>query len=193
MAKPMPWEWARSRVLPLLAGPCFDPPSAGLVRAQSQLGCAVEFRVAAGQGFVAVEDDTAERWECSPAQLLQTALANLRARLAPLGPRDVGGGAFSGRIIRRLTLPPRCAASTVLLPDELVRLFGTHDQVFAAPEQDVLVSFSIDVPQHVMADAIVDMEMAAPLPLMYDPFVLVDGQLIWQPSDDDRYAEEPDC
>ena len=191
MPRPAPWEWVRPRLVPLLAGPSFDPPGEGLVRAATSIGCAVEFGVDLGGVHARVDRQVAERWECTPEQLLAAALANLHRRLAKLTPADVSGGAFSGRMIQRLERPGGCAASIVLLPDHLIRLFGEHDQVFAAPSRSTLVSFPIEMPPSVLADAIVEMEMDEPLPLLYDPFVLLDGRLRWQPDDDEPgFAEQ---
>lgn len=184
MPKPAPWDWAKPRIIPLLAGPSFDLDGESVVRATAGPGCAVEFGLDLGGVFAKVDQLVAERWECTSGHLLEAGLANLRARLARLSPDQVGTGALSGRLIRRLTRPRGCAASAVLMPSELLRLFGSHDQVFAAPTQSLLVSFPIDTPEDVLADAVVDMEMNEPLPLLYDPFVLIDGRLHWQPDDD---------
>jgi hypothetical protein len=192
MPKPMPWDWARPRVIPLLSGPRFDDPGEGFVRAQAGPGCAVEFGVDLGGGaFVLVDQIVAERWECSAQQLLQVGLENLDARLSRLTPADVASGAFSGRMMRRLERPRRCAASVILLKDQLLRLFGSHDQVLAAPSQGMLVSFRIDTPPQVVATSVVELELEQPVPLLYEPFVLLDGMLHWQAEDDDEpgYAE----
>ena len=187
MPRPVPWEWARPRIAPLLAGPSFDGE---IVRTMAGPGCAVEFGIDLGGVFARVDTPVAERWECSPDQLLATGLANLRGRLARIGPADVATGSFSGRLVRRLTLPRHCAASIVLLTEELVRLFGEHDQVFGVPTREKLVSFRIDTPPRIIAQSIVEMEMNEPLPLLYEPFVLLDSRLHWQADDDDpRYAE----
>jgi hypothetical protein len=193
MPRPVPWDWARPRLVPLLAGPSLDEPGVGVVRATAGPGCAVEIGMDLGGAFAIVDEIVAERWECSPGQLLEAGLHNLRRRLAKVGPADAVGGAFSGRIIRQLELPGGCAASVALLPDELMRIFGDHDQVLAAISIARLVSFPIDTPVEVLADAVIDMEMGEPLPLLYDPFVLVDGRLVWQPPDDDEGQGYADC
>lgn len=186
MPRPAPWEWARPRLVPLLVGPCYDPPGEAIVRAQAGAGCAVEFGLDLGGVFATVDERVAERWECTADQLLVAAMANLESRVEKLTAGDVAGGAFSGRIIRRLTRPRGCAASLVLVSDHLKRLFGEHDQVFATPSQSELVSFPITTPAEVIASAVVEMEMDEPLPLLYEPFVLLDGKLHWQPDDDDE-------
>ena len=43
MPKPVPWDWAAPRLVPLLSRPAFDPPGEGLVRVTTELGFAVEF------------------------------------------------------------------------------------------------------------------------------------------------------
>lgn len=189
MPKPVPWDWARPRLFPLLAGPAFDDAEAPTVRTTAGPGCAIEFGMDIGGPHLIVDAMVAERWECSAAQLRDVAVANLRRRIADLTPGSMGRGVFSGRMVRMFR-GPRYAASLVLIQDELERLFGSHDQVFATPSQRFLISFPIDTPDAVLADTVVDLELAEPLPLLYDPFVLHDGRLFWQPAAAD--AEEED-
>jgi hypothetical protein len=185
MPKPVPWEWARPRLVPLLAGPRFDPPGEELIRSVAGPGCAIEFGIDLGGVFPVVDASVAERWECSADQLRDMALANLRQRVTRIGPRAAAAGTLSGRIVRLLRQPRGLAASCVFLLDELTRLFGSHDQVLAAPSRSLLVSFPMNTPAEVLADAVVDLEMGEPLPLLLDPFVLLDGELHWQPGDED--------
>lgn len=189
MPQPVPWEWARSRIIPLISGPVIDPPDLPRVRAVAGPGCAVEFGMDLGGVYLTVDAIVAERWECSPEQLREVSLANLRRRTSLLSPAKLSTGVFSGRMTR-LFRQPGWAASLVLLDDELMRLFGAHDQFIAAPSRSLLLSFPIETPARVVADTIVDLESGEPLPLLFEPFVIRAGRLVWQPPDADFEIED---
>ncbi len=178
MPRPIPWEWARPRLLPLLAGPRLDPRGEELVRTVMDPGCAVVFGLELGRAFALVDAPVAERWECTAEQIRDVALANLQGRAAALGPEAVTSGTLSGRIVRISRATP-WTSSLVLVADELIRLFGSHDQLIAAPGSATLISFEADTPPPVIADIVVDFEMNDPHPLLIDPFALVDGRLVW--------------
>jgi hypothetical protein len=185
MPRPVPWDWAEPRLLPLLCGPIIDPPGEHVVRTVAGPGCAIEIGMDLGGVFPVVDASVAERWETSPDQLRDTALANLRRRTARLSPASLSTCAFSGRIVRMLRGPAGYAASLVLLQDELMRIFGPQDQILAAPGRSMLVSFPIDAPLDVVADTVIDLELSQPLPLMLDPFIVTEGRLVWQPTASD--------
>lgn len=179
MPKPVPWDWAGPRLVPMFAGPIMDPPGEPLVRVQSDLGPMVEIGLDLGMAMTYVDGRIAERWECSPNQLMERALRNLRERAAKIEIDRVQTGVFSGRAVRMLRDRPRWASSLLLAPDEMFRLFGGHDQVVAAPSVDCLLSFSIETPSVTIADIAVEFEQGSRRPLWLDPFVVSEGSLIW--------------
>lgn len=186
MPKPVPWDWAAPRLMPLLSGPQFDDPDLPLVRMTSELGPAIEFGLDLGGVFLTVDRLVAERWECSPDQLLERGLANLRDRAARITPDQVVAGVMSGRTVRVLRDKPAWASSILLDLPTVQRLFGTHDQVLAAPTTSCVVSVPIDTPSRLAADIVVDFE--GPLTSLFlDPFVMEDGAIHWAGglSDDD--------
>ena len=178
MPKPVPWSWAGPRVLPLLSGPRLDRPGEEMLHSVTGIGCVIIFGLPLGPRFVFVDRDVAERWECTVAQVETAAMENLARLAAKLQPRDAPPGSLSGRIVRVLTDRP-WASSLILLPDELVRVFGHHDQVFVTPGSGTLLSLPVDMPTHAIADIAVDFEMAERWPLCLDPFVLEDRVLGW--------------
>lgn len=182
MPKPATWDWARTRLLPLLAGPYLgsDP----LVTVVGHPGCAVVFGVDIAETFVLVDRRVAERWECSDDLLASTAAANLDRRAAKLDPRSITHGTLAGRIVRILE-SVSWSSSLVLAPDHLTRLFGRDDQVFAVPRREMIVAFAVDTPPRVVAQIATDLEWKAAYPLLLDPFYLEGGQLIWQTAEDD--------
>ena len=186
MPRPVPWAWAEPRLLPLLAGPYIDPPDMALVRTEVDPGCAVVIGLDLGGVFTNVDTAVAERWECSTGQLLDAAMTNLRQRTAAIAPTAVVQASFSGRIARLLRLPGGWASSVLLVQEDLVRLFGSHDQLFAAPDRSTLLNFPIDIDGSVAGHILIDFEMGATYPLMLDPFSLLDGVLQYQPAFEDE-------
>ena len=187
MPKPVPWDWAAPRLVPFLSGPCFDPPGEPLVRTRSSIGPMVEFGVDLGGAFSYVDERVAQRWECSPDQLLERSLENLGLRASRLDASMVRTGVMSGRGIRLLRGEPRWATSLLLVPDQLFRLFGDHDQWLGAPTTSILVSIPADTPTAVVADIVVDFEAGALRPLWLGLFALIDGRIGWcdDPADDE--------
>jgi hypothetical protein len=189
MPKPMPWDWAAPRMLPILSGPSFDPPGEPLIRFRSELGPMVQFGVDLGGAFVYVDEPVARRWECTAEQLMERALRNLGDRASRVQPTQVAFGVMSGRSIRILRDRPRWASSLVLVPDELFRLFGDHDQIIGTPTQSCLVSLPLDTPPHTVAEILIDFERGTLRSLWLDQFVVEDRRLIWS---DDAEADEDD-
>jgi hypothetical protein len=179
MPKPVPWEWARPRLMPLLSQPCIDLPGEERLRVVGRPGCAVEFGIDLGGHFPIVDRMVAERWECSVDQLQDAAMANLARRVAAIPPGAVQHAAMSGRAFRMLRSPAGCASSVLLVPEQVKRLFGAHDQVLAAPGRHTLMSFPMDAPTLRVAEIVVDIEQQELAPLFLDPFALCDGEVIW--------------
>lgn len=183
MPLPVPWEWALPRLIPLLAGPRLDQPGEPIVRAVASNGCAIVFGLDLDGAMPLVDEMVAERWECSPDQLLHAAMTNLRGRAALVDPAAVTRGTLSGRVVRLLREPSACASSLVLVPDELARVLGSHDQVLAAPGGATLLSLPVETPPAIVAQIVIDLESQEPYPLMLDPFLLVGGELVWAGED----------
>jgi hypothetical protein len=181
MPKPVPWDWAEPRIMPLLSGPTFDEPGEGVVRLTSTLGPIVEFGLDVGTVCLGVDELVAERWERSPEQLLDCGLQNLRRRAARLTSADVATGVMSGRRVRLLDKRPRWASSILLDLPTLIRLFGNDDQFLAAPRTDCLVSMPVDTRPRAFADIAIGLEDRWNS-LWLDPFLLDSGELVWEGS-----------
>lgn len=191
MPKPVPWEWARPRLAPLLAGPYFDRQGEPLVRSVLPPGIAVAFGIDLGRGVLPyVDAPVAERWECTAQQICDAAVFNLSQRMAVVTSDDTKTGTLSGHIVRLLERPLGWATSVLLAPDDLKRIFGDHDQVFVAAGQGTLISLPMDVPSHVARELVFEYESQELYPLMLDPFGLVGGDLHWAGSED--YADGDD-
>jgi hypothetical protein len=180
MPRPVPWEWAKPRLMPLLAQPCIDLPGEHRIRTVAAPGCAIEFGIDLGGHFSIVDRVVAERWECTIQQLHDAAMDNLRRRIAAVPTTAVQHAVMSGRAFRMLRTPPGCASSVLLVPDELQRLFGGHDQILAAPGRHTVMSFPADAPTLAVAEIVVEIESSELAPLFLSPFGLYDRELIWE-------------
>jgi hypothetical protein len=180
MPKPVSWDWARPRLMPLLAQPCIDMPGEQRIRTVAAIGCAIEFGIDLGGHFPIVDRVVAERWECSVEQLRDAALENLARRAAIIQTTAVQHAVMSGRSFRMLQAPPGCASSLLLVPEQIKRLFGPQDQILAAPGRHTLLSFPMDAPTMAVAEIAVDLEMSELMPLFLDPFAMYDGEVIWE-------------
>ena len=180
MPKPVPWDWARPRLMPLLAQPCIDMPGEQRIRTVAAIGCAIEFGIDLGGHFPIVDSVVAERWECSVEQLRDAALENLARRAAIIQTTAVQHAVMSGRAFRMLQAPAGCASSLLLVPEQIKRLFGAQDQILAAPGRHTLLSFRMDAPTLAVAEIAVDVEMSELMPLFLDPFAMYDGEVIWE-------------
>ena len=184
MPKPVPWEWARARLVPLLAGPRIDLPGEQVIRSILEPGVAVEFAIDLRHAFPVVDARVAARWECSEDQLREQALANLARWASQVTRSTVRTATMSGHEIRLLDHEPPWASSLLLVPDELKRLFGAHDQVLAAPARDVLLSFPRTMPTRLVAEIAVDFEAGTPHPLWLEPFGLEGGAIHWSGNEE---------
>lgn len=195
MPKPVPWDWARPRLVPLLAGPFFDPPGEPLVRSVLPPGIAVAFGIELGRGIQPyVDAPVAQRWECTAQQVCDAAMANLDRRIGRLESAAVTSGTLSGHIVRQLTRPVGWSSSVLLAPGQLKRLFGDHDQVFVAAGRGTLISLPFHAPRHVARELVFEYEARELYPLMLEPFVLAGGELLWggsQDYDDDDDDADP--
>jgi hypothetical protein len=189
MPKPVPWDWAEPRIMPLLSGPSLDQPGESLVRLTSTLGPTVEFGLDLETVFLVVDEIVAERWERSVDQLMECGLRNLRRRAERLTSTDVTTGVLSGRRVRLLSERPRWASSILLDLPTLIRLFGDQDQFLAAPRTDCLISMPIDTPTRAFAEIAVGLEDRWNS-LWLDPFLLESGQLLWEGSLSDEDGED---
>jgi hypothetical protein len=187
--RPVPWDWARPRLMPLLGGTHLDRVDDGLVRTISEMGCALEYGLDLGGTFSVVDAVVAERWERSADDLHSAAMENLRRRASRILPKAVIGGTVGGRYFRRVLAPRGCASSLVLVPDELVRLLGPEPTILLAPNRTVLLSFPLRIDVGAAAEIALEFEGMHPYPLMLDPFALEDGRVTWDGDGMDDWAE----
>jgi hypothetical protein len=135
------WEVMAPNVIPILPRRRAMPPQAGEpFRVTLPPGIPTGFGIDIGPAFLVVGESLLGTWPVGPAELVATALENLRTRMRPVRPRDLVRQSFDGVPVRVLQSGLGCASALVLVPDELARIFGETPQTLIAPMRDLLIS-----------------------------------------------------
>lgn len=161
----VPWPWACFRVVPTIRGNCVPyfvddeleemgfQPATAFPTLDLSPGVAVTFAIEVDPVYVSITQEQLDRWEMTLKQVWRAAEVNIRRTV-----RAWDGGVYRddyGDVtVSMLKGWPHWAASLVLLPDELQRIFGPQDQLFVAPYHCNLVSLPIDVDRDIAADVI---------------------------------------
>jgi hypothetical protein len=176
-------EWASMApsVIPILPRRRPMPPLAGEpFRVTLPPGIPTGFGIDIGPAFLVVGQSLLATWPVGPAELVATALDNLRERMRSVRPRDLVRQAIDGVPVRILQSGAGCASGLVLAEDELRRIFGTEPQCLIAPMRDILMSMPLDVDRRFVAwinDEFAEMD---PNGLALDAFVLDDAGLRYE-------------
>jgi hypothetical protein len=167
------WAEVRLDVIPILPRRRPMPPQAGEpVRVTLPPGIPTGFGIDIGPAFLVVGESLLAGWSVEPAELVATALENLRARLHRVRPRDLARQAIDGVPVRVLQSGVGCASALVLVPDELRRIFGVEPQVLIAPMRDLLVSLPAAADRAFVAWLNEEFAAMDPNGLALDAFVL---------------------
>ena len=138
------WEALAPNVIPILPRRRPLPPQAGEpFRVTLPPGISTGFGIDIGPAFLVVGTSLLESWSIGPADLVATGLENLRARMREVRSRDIVAQAIDGVPVRVLQSGLGCASALVLVPDELVRIFGAGPQCLIAPMRDLLISLPL--------------------------------------------------
>ena len=175
------WPSMAPSVIPILPRRRPMPPLAGEpFRVTLPPGVPTGFGIDIGPAFLVVGESLLGTWPIGPADLVATALENLRARMRPLRPRDLVRQPIDGVPARILQSGVGCASGLVLIEDELRRIFGSEPQCFIAPMRDILIGLPLDADRTFVAwlnDEFSDMD---PNGLALDAFVLDEGGLRYE-------------
>jgi len=117
-------------------------------------GMEVTFSIEVKPALITVDQPQLDVWDMTLEHIGRAALANLRRVAGTWQGSVYEDRSYADTPARMLDGWPHWAVSLVLLPDELQRLFGSHDQLFVAPYQCNLVSLPIDVDRDVAADLV---------------------------------------
>lgn len=175
------WDVMAPNVIPILPRRRPMPPQAGEpFRVTLPPGIPTGFGIDIGPAFLVVGESLLGTWPIGPAELVATALENLRTRLRPVRPRDLVRQAFDGVPVRVLQSGLGCASALVLAPDELGRILGEAPQTLIAPMRDLLIALPPDVDRAFAAwlnDELAEMD---PNGLALDAFAWGDGSLRYE-------------
>jgi hypothetical protein len=175
------WPVMAPNVIPILPRRRPMPPQAGdPFRVTLPPGIPTGFGIDIGPAFLVVGESLLASWSIGPADLVATALANLRARMRELRPRDLVRQSLDGVPVRILQSGVGCASALVLVPDELRRILGPDPQLLIAPMRDLVISLPPDTDRAFAAwinDEFAEMD---PNGLALDAFTLADGELRYE-------------
>jgi hypothetical protein len=143
-------------------------------------GIPTGFGIDIGPAFLVVGSSLLETWPIEPAELVATSLDNLRTRMHGIRPRDLVRQTLDAVPARVLQSGVGCASALVLVPDELVRIFGAEPQCLIAPMRDLLVSLPADADRTFVAWLNEEFSEMDPNGLALDAFVLDEGRLRYE-------------
>jgi hypothetical protein len=182
LPSPLDWSAVRHDVVPVL--PRLRPAMPGTPDPVELLvapGIAVRFGVDAGPMFLGIHAGMLDGWGLGQADLLATALDNLRRRASAVRPDAVVTERVGGTPVRALQSGTSTGSALVLLPDELVRLFGAAPQLLVAPMRDLLLALPVDVDRALAWDLYETFASQDPNCLPAMGFLLRDGDLVLEP------------
>ena len=176
------WATLRGNVLPIFPRRRPMPPQAlDPIRVSMPPGVLIGFGVDIGPAYVHIHEDLLESWPVTIDGLTQRALANLRDRTRRARPRDVQAIDLDHVTVRTLQTRAGWASTLLLLPDELIRIFGEEPQCFIAPMRDVLMSFPAGIDRDYLAEMNEEFAALDPNALALEAFLLRDGCLSCEP------------
>jgi hypothetical protein len=175
------WPVMAPNVVPILPRRRPMPPAAGEpFRVTLPPGIPTGFGIDIGPAFLVVGRSLLETWPVGPADLVATALENLRDRMRPVRPRDLLRESIDGVPVRVLQSGVGCASTLVLVPDELRRIFGAGPQLLIAPMRDLLLSLPPDTDRAFAAWLNDEFATVDPNGLALDAFELDEGGLRYE-------------
>jgi hypothetical protein len=175
------WEVMAPSVIPILPRRRPMPSRAGEpFRVTLPPGIPTGFGIDIGPAFLVIGESLLGSWPIGPAELVATALENLRTRMRPVRARDLLHQRFDGVPARILQSGVGCASALVLAPDELRRIFGREPQLLVAPMRDILISLPPDADRGQVAWLNEEFAAMDPNGLDLDAFLLEDEVLRYE-------------
>jgi hypothetical protein len=175
------WEVMAPNVIPILPRRRPMPAQAGEpFRVTLPPGIPTGFGIDIGPAFLVVGSSLLESWPIGPADVVATALENMRTRMREVRPRDLLRQAMDGVPVRVLQSGVGCASALVLAPDELQRIFGDGPQCLIAPMRDLLISLPPDTDRSFVGWLNEEFSEMDPNGLALDAFVLEGGELRYE-------------
>ena len=173
-----PWAELRSSVLPMFERRRpFPPGSPDPFTVVLPPGVTVGFGIDLGPALARIGLDLLERWDVSGAELVDTALANLRASAYELDPPDVVTERLLDVPVRLFRSHQGWASTLVLDPVAMERVLGPAPCLVTAPMRDALLAFEPDVPLEVACLLTEELEELDPNALALEAFGWRDGRV----------------
>lgn len=154
-----------------------DPPALTVVPP----GVTVGFGVDAGPAFMRVSTTHLAQWPVDVAALATRALDNLARRAREADERDVLRDAVDDVPVVVFQSRDGWASTTVLLPQEMDRLFGPDPALFVAPSRDLLIGLPVDVDPEFATWLTEEFEAIDPNALRLEGFEWRDGTVRCRP------------
>ncbi len=175
------WEVMAPNVIPILPRRRPMPALAGApFRVTLPPGIPTGFGIDIGPAFLVVGSSLLETWPIGPAELVATALDNLRDRVRVVHPQDLVCQSIDAVPVRVLQTGVGCASALLLASDELVRVFGPNPQCLIAPMRDLLISLPPDADRGFAGWLNDEFSAMDPNGLALDAFVLEGGSLRYE-------------
>jgi hypothetical protein len=144
----LPWAKVRDMIVPMM--PRVRPypaPAPDPVRMLLAPGILVGFGIDIGPALTVVGSGLLETWDIDVGLLAGTALDNLRSRAEACSPGQIHRDAVADVPVDLLQTGGGFAASLLLVPDHIERLFGAGPHLLVAPMRDILIALPVDVDQ----------------------------------------------
>jgi hypothetical protein len=178
----LPWKTARHQILPMLprVRP-FPGPDDEAVRVILPPGILVSFGIDLGPAITFVGSSVVAHWRVDRSSLAEAALRNLRARADECGPGLVIRDHIAATPVMVLQSRLGIAASLLLVPEHLDRLFGPGPHLMLAPMRDLLIALPADVDRSFAAWLAEEWEALDPNHLHLGGFVHQAGVVVPEP------------
>ncbi len=178
LPKDLDWEVMAPNVVPVLPRRRPMPPDIGnALTVLLPPGIPTGFGIDIGPAVMHIGHDLLASWGIEPGDVATQALENLGRKTASARPRDLFTERIGETPVRTLQSGWGWASTLVLLPDELVRIFGPADQVLVAPVRDLLMSAPADTDPGFLAWLRDEFGSLDPNALAVEAFALRRGQL----------------
>jgi len=176
----VPWEDARSQVIPILPRlrPMPHDRDLELVRTMAPPGILVSFGIDLGPALTFVGTPLLERWKIDAPTLAATALDNLDRLAASCTKRAVVHDAFIERPLSVIQTGRGFGASLLLVPEHLPRLIGPGPHLLLAPMRDILLCLPGDVDRELAGFLLSEWEALDPNCLHLGAFRHEDGRVV---------------
>ena len=176
------WKAARHQILPML--PRLRPFPGGddqTVRVILPPGILVSFGIDLGPAVTFLGSSVVDRWRVDRDSIVEAALHNLRARACDCKPDLVIRDHIADAPVTVLQSRQGIAASLLLVPEHIDRLFGPGPHLLLAPMRDLLIALPADVDRDFAAWLSEEWEALDPNHLHLGGFVHEAGSVMPEP------------